>query len=156
MLLTTRGIPQLYYGTEIGMEGRKDPDNRRDMPWHIFGPDHRPTAAHAFERDIHDHTMRLLALRRAHPALRTGSLLTVYVDHFIYGYLREFRGDIALVAVNNGLEPMPTPLPIDIGVNSNVPSRVKERLEAGRALTSHVPRVPDVAVGGTCSRTAAR
>ena len=145
VLLTTRGIPQLYYGTEIGMEGRSDPDNRRDMPWDIFGTDHRPTAAHPFERDIHEHTMRLLALRRAHPALRTGSLLTVYVDHFIYGYLREFRGDVALVALNNGLEPMPAPLTIDVGVNDNVPSRVKALLE-GRTLVSHAPGVPDLAV----------
>ncbi|HJZ38755.1 MAG TPA: hypothetical protein VJ203_00150 [Bacteroidales bacterium] len=34
-LLTTHGIPQLYYGTEILMEGRKnngDGDIRRDFP----------------------------------------------------------------------------------------------------------------------------
>ena len=145
MLLTTRGIPQLYYGTEIGLSGRRDPDNRRDMPWHIFGADHRPMEAHPFERDIHDHTMRLLALRRAHPALRTGSLLTVYVDHFFYGYLRECRGDVVLVAMNNGLDPMTAPLTIDVGANSNVPSRVKGALEA-RTLRSRVPGVPDVGV----------
>jgi alpha-amylase len=147
VLLTTRGIPQLYYGTEIGMEGRADPDNRRDMPWEIFGPDHRPTAAHPFERDVHDHTTRLLALRRAHPALRTGSLLTAYVDRFVYAYLREFRGDVALVAVNNGLAPMPSPLTIDVGANSNVPSRVKALLE-GRTLASHAPGVADLPVAG--------
>ena len=50
-LFTTRGIPQIYYGTEIGLEGRKDPDNRRDMPWEIFDADNRPALDHAFERD---------------------------------------------------------------------------------------------------------
>ena len=31
-ILSVRGIPQLYYGEEIGMEGKDDPDNRRDFP----------------------------------------------------------------------------------------------------------------------------
>ena len=32
-LLTTRGIPQIYYGTEILMAGgSNDPDKRRDFP----------------------------------------------------------------------------------------------------------------------------
>src|SRR6185436_19186289 len=30
--LSVRGIPQLYYGEEIAMEGKEDPDNRRDFP----------------------------------------------------------------------------------------------------------------------------
>jgi len=30
---TYPAIPILYYGTEVGLEGGKDPDNRRDMPW---------------------------------------------------------------------------------------------------------------------------
>jgi alpha-amylase len=146
-LLTTRGIPQLYYGTEIGLEGRKDPDNRRDMPWHLFGADHAPTAAHPFERDVHDHTRRLLALRRRHEALRHGSLLTLWADHFCYAFLREFRGDVVVVALNNGLEAMPAPIEIDVGANSNVPPRVKALLE-GRTLASQTPGLPDVAVRG--------
>ncbi len=28
-ILSVRGIPQLYYGEEIAMEGKEDPDNRR-------------------------------------------------------------------------------------------------------------------------------
>jgi alpha-amylase len=144
-LLTTRGIPQLYYGTELGLEGRKDPDNRRDMPWPVLGADHAPTAAHPFERDVHDHTRRLLALRRRHPALRHGSLLTLYADHFVYAYLREFRGDAVIVALNNGLDPMPAPLELPIAANSNVPPRVKELL-AGKTLASQTPGLPDVSV----------
>lgn len=31
-LMTTRGIPLIYYGDEIGMPGGADPDNRRDFP----------------------------------------------------------------------------------------------------------------------------
>ena len=32
LLATLRGIPQLYYGDEIGMSGGDDPDNRHDFP----------------------------------------------------------------------------------------------------------------------------
>src|SRR3989304_1382113 len=39
-LFTIRGIPQIYYGTELGLEGNQDPDNRRDFPWGKLNPDH--------------------------------------------------------------------------------------------------------------------
>ena len=32
LALTVRGIPEIYYGDEIGMKGGADPDNRRDFP----------------------------------------------------------------------------------------------------------------------------
>src|SRR4029453_16508521 len=35
-MLSVRGIPQLYYGEEIAMEGKEDPDNRRDFPIAAF------------------------------------------------------------------------------------------------------------------------
>jgi len=43
-LLTTRGIPMIYHGDEVGMTGGDDPDNRRDFPggW-------KEDAASAFE-----------------------------------------------------------------------------------------------------------
>ena len=44
-LFTMRGIPQLYYGTEIGMEGWKaadDRDLRRDFPWEVIGINNIP------------------------------------------------------------------------------------------------------------------
>ena len=31
-IMTVRGIPQIYAGEEIAMEGEDDPDNRRDFP----------------------------------------------------------------------------------------------------------------------------
>ncbi len=41
-LFTMRGTPQIYYGTEVGLEGCKedgdDRDLRRDFPWHFSQP----------------------------------------------------------------------------------------------------------------------
>lgn len=145
-LFTTRGVPQIYYGTEIGMEGRKDPDNRRDMPWDVFGADHRPKAdAHAFERDIHDHVVKLTTLRANHPAIRCGYLLTLYADHFLYAYLRESRGDVVLVVINNGCDAMPGPALLDIGGNANIPQRIKSLLE-GQTLTNCTDGAPGLTV----------
>ncbi len=145
-LFTTRGIPQIYYGSEIGMEGRHDPDNRRDMPWALFGPDHRPKPLHAFELDVFEHLCHLIRFRKANPAICYGYLFTLYVDHFIYAYLREFRGNLVLVVINNGREAMPSPVRIGLAGNGNIPPRVKALLADGRMLLSQVETVPDILV----------
>lgn len=145
-LFTTRGIPQIYYGSEIGLEGGRDPDNRRDMPWGLFGTDQRPKPKHAFEREVFDHLCRLIRLRKTHPAICYGYLFTLYVDHFIYAYLREFRGDLALVVLNNGRQAMPTPVRIELAANGNIPPRVKALLGEGRILQSQIEGVADALV----------
>lgn len=38
-IFETRGVPLIYYGDEIGLEGGEDPDNRRDMPWANLSPE---------------------------------------------------------------------------------------------------------------------
>ena len=145
-LFTTRGIPQIYYGTEIGLEGRKDPDNRRDMPWEMFDADNRPALDHAFERDIFDHTVRMIQVRHQNPAIRFGYLFTLYVDPFFYAYLREFQGDMVLVAINNGRDPMPLPATIEIGGNNTIPPRIKALLKTNQILASQIPDLADVTV----------
>jgi alpha-amylase len=136
-LLTTRGIPQIYYGTEIAMEGYSDPDNRRDMRWEIFNGGLEPSDEYPLEKEAFKHVKKLIALRNRTPALQYASLLTLYADYFVYVYLREFRGDNVIVIINNGHEPMPLPLNVDIGVNSNIPPRIKKNLE-GRKLVDKI------------------
>ena len=131
-LFTTRGIPQLYYGTEIGMEGYADPDNRRDMPWEMFGPDDAPLDGYEQQRQIFDHTKKLVRIRQNSEAIRCGYLFTLYSDNFIYSYMREFKGNTIIVVINNGLEEMPSPLPIPIERNANIPLRIKQNLRDRR------------------------
>jgi neopullulanase len=93
LLVTLRGIPQLYYGDEIGMTGGDDPDNRHDFP----GGFPRDTED-AFnvatrtpqERDVFLHLQSLLALRRKHPALREGALYTLSTDDQTIAYVRAY------------------------------------------------------------------
>src|SRR5262249_33136828 len=59
------GTPLAYYGEEIGLEGGKDPDNRRPMIWDQG----------RWNRDLLQHTKKLAALRRDHRALCEGGYL---------------------------------------------------------------------------------
>jgi alpha-amylase len=115
-LFTMRGIPQLYYGTEIGMEGWKadgdDCDLRRDFPWQIFGADHHPKKKYQKERDIFQWTRDLIRLRKRSAALKYGATLTLWSDDLVYAYLRIATDDVALVIINNGYLQMPAPIRI--------------------------------------------
>ena len=60
--MTLPGAPCIYYGDEIGMEGREDPDCRRAYPW---DPARQDGQLRAF-------VAGLIALRKSEPALRRG------------------------------------------------------------------------------------
>ncbi|HYJ47032.1 MAG TPA: alpha-amylase family glycosyl hydrolase, partial [Pyrinomonadaceae bacterium] len=71
-LLSVRGIPQLYYGDEIAMEGADDPDNRRDFPGGFPG-DARDAFARGGrtprEQRMFNWTRDWISLRREHSAI---------------------------------------------------------------------------------------
>ena len=52
--------------------------------------------------------------------------------------MREFRGDLVLVAVNNGWQEVPAPLAVQIAANSNLPPRIKRLLADGALLQSQL------------------
>lgn len=128
-LMTTRGVPQIYYGDEIALEGHGDPDNRRDMPWDIFGEGLEPKDEYSVEKDVFRHTKKLIEIRRGNAAIAYGSLTTLYVDSFIYAYLREFRDNVIIVVINNGHQPMNLPLTISIEAHSEIAPRIKSFLK---------------------------
>lgn len=60
------GAPCIYYGEEVGMEGGKDPDNRRTYPW--------DSVKDLRKRPVFAYLKRLVALRKKSAALREGLL----------------------------------------------------------------------------------
>jgi glycosidase len=105
LLLTLRGIPQIYSGDEIGMSGGDDPDNRRDFPGGFPGDAHNAfTAAGRMpdEQDVYSHLQGLLRLRRDHPALRGGEQKHVVVTDDYYIFTRETSGERLLVVFYKG------------------------------------------------------
>lgn len=134
-LFTTRGIPQLYYGNEIGMEGGSDPDNRDAFRWDYFDTTNQRREAQE-GKETFAFVKQLIKIRRSNDSLKYGYLLTLYVDQYIYAYMREYRGNLIIVVLNNGRGDMPSPLEIDLQGNSNLPTRIKDLCHSGRPLSN--------------------
>jgi glycosidase len=132
-LFTMRGIPQLYYGTEIGLEGWKaadDRDLRRDFPWDVIGDDHRPREEFRKEHELFVWTRELIRLRKRSSALRYGTTITLWSDDFVYAFLRIATDDVALVIINNGYTKMPHPIQLELNP-SLIPQRVINMITEG-------------------------
>jgi neopullulanase len=122
LLLTLRGIPQIYYGDEIAMPGGGDPDNRHDFPGGFPGDPRNaftPSGRTPEQQDVFAHVQSLLALRKAHPALRTGKQWHIGWDDNYYAFVRESlkvqgQGDDKLLVVyNNAPKTLELNIPID-------------------------------------------
>jgi glycosidase len=116
LLATLRGIPQLYAGDEIGMEGGADPDNRRDFPGGFPGDTNNAFTAQGRtpeQQDIFNHVQELLRLRAMHPALREGRQWHLGWDDNYYAFVREMPQEKLLVVFNNAATPRDITLPLE-------------------------------------------
>jgi glycosidase len=91
LVSTLRGMPQIYSGDEIGMQGGADPDNRRDFPGGFPG-DARSAfikaGRTAAEEDLFAWTSGLLRLRATYPALQTGIEQNLFADEDAFVFVR--------------------------------------------------------------------
>ena len=95
MQMTLPGAPSIYYGTEIGMEGGRDPDCRRAFPW-----DQR-----RWRKATLTWFREAVALRHAHRALRRGEFVPVLGEGDALAYCMTDEGATILVAYNTAAEP---------------------------------------------------
>lgn len=132
-LFTIRGIPQIYYGTEVGLEGWKaddDRDLRRDFPWNVIGEDYHPKQQFRKEHEIYEWTRDLIRLRKGNPALKYGTTITLWSDNLVYAFLRIATDDVALVIINNGYLRMANPIQLNLNL-SVIPQRVVDMISSG-------------------------
>jgi glycosidase len=104
LTLTLRGIPEIYYGDEIGMPGGGDPDNRRDFPGGWIGDANvafAPAGRTREQQEIFSYVQSLLTLRHEHAALRSGQLWHMASDESSYVFARESEEERLVVAFNN-------------------------------------------------------
>jgi glycosidase len=116
LLLTLRGIPQIYSGDEIAMPGGADPDNRRDFPGGFPGDPHDAYTAGGRtpeQQDVFGYVQSLLALRKNHPALRTGKQWHIGWDDTYYAFLRELPEEKLLVVYNNAPKTVALDIPVE-------------------------------------------
>jgi len=107
-LITTRGIPMIYYGDEIGMTGGTDPDNRRDFPggWPEDARNAFDSAGRTPEQQaIFEHVQKLMRLRRKLEPLRRGSTLDLIADKQVYAFARVSGNVAPLVIFNLAADP---------------------------------------------------
>ncbi len=88
--MTFPGAPCVYYGDEIGMEGKHDPGCRGGFPWDEGAWNHR----------LREHVRRSIALRRDHPALRRGDFTWLTASDGTVVYLRSLPEETIVVALN--------------------------------------------------------
>lgn len=94
---TLPGSPSLYYGDEAGMEGGKDPFNRRTYPW-------------GYENmEFVEHFKRLGRLRREHPAFRYGDIQFFQAGDRHVGFTRSYEGRTYRVYCNRDADPWRIP-----------------------------------------------
>jgi neopullulanase len=144
LVLTLRGIPELYYGDEIAMPGGADPDNRRDFPggWsddrqNAFLPAGRTPQ----QQELFSYVQSLLHLRREHVALQTGRLWHLFSDPSAYIFLRDNDEEHLVVAFNNSDAPRTLRIPVPDTPLQRTPAAVPIFGEATAEVTAGELRV---------------
>lgn len=104
LMFTFPGAPCVYYGDEIGLAGAL-PDHfaRRTFPWNH--PERWDNDLLAFFKDM-------IALRKAHPALRIGDYRRLYAEGGVYAFARGLDDTTLVVAVNAGDEAASIDVPL--------------------------------------------
>ncbi|MDC4233265.1 alpha-amylase family glycosyl hydrolase [Actinomyces sp. B33] len=109
-LLSSRGVPVIYYGTEQADDGNgngnevpiANKDNRKDMP--------------SFDTDatIYRHIQRVTSVRDSVPALKTGTQREMWSDPTVYSFSRrdDASGDEAVIVSTNSWNPQTRTIPI--------------------------------------------
>ena len=86
--LTLPGVPLIYYGDEAGLDGGRDPDNRRPLPWSNFN------------EEIYNHYRGLCKIRNEYDAFKKGSIWFVENRDFLM-YKRSYDSENIYVVLNN-------------------------------------------------------
>jgi glycosidase len=108
-LMTSRGLPLVYYGDEIAMPGGNDPDNRRDFPGGFPGDTRdafRAAGRSPEQQSVFEHVQRVARLRSELLPLRRGATLNLAVEEQTWVFARTLPGEPpVVVALNNAPEP---------------------------------------------------
>ena len=111
LVLFTRGIPVIFYGTEIGIAGgKKHGELRQPFPGgfegdkrNAFKEEDRTTE----ENEIYNYLQTLLKLRKQYPALSKGKLTHIYSGDNLYYLIKTFEDEKILLLLNTGDKNIP-------------------------------------------------
>ena len=89
---TIPGLPVIYYGSEFGMTGASDPDNRRMMRFE--------EELTEFEKSTMSDVSKIIKLRNKNTALRYGDFYKLIADENVYAYVRSDYNQRVLIILN--------------------------------------------------------
>ncbi len=92
LLFTYPGVPCVYYGDEVGVEGGRDPDNRRCMPWD----------RESWDIEWLEGWKAMIRHRKALAALNGGAYQTLLAQENTFAFLREAPGARVICVARRG------------------------------------------------------
>ncbi len=110
ILATVRGIPQLYYGSEIGMAGDKgkgDADIRQDFPGGWDGDKNNAftkSGRTVEQNKFYDFTAKLFQWRKNKSVVHFGKMTHYIPENNVYVYFRHDDKEAVMVVINNAAE----------------------------------------------------
>ena len=127
--MTSPGIPCVYYGSEVGLSGGSDPQNRRAYPWD----------QDQWNMNLFNFYKNITSIRNAHKSLQSGSFqfvsLTCDRGSHVFGFTRTFaeneEEEVSLVIFNDE----DTPVTIH-SISFNIPRLEDPHIEVLDALDS--------------------
>lgn len=100
-MFTIPGAPCLFYGDEIGLDGRHDPDCRKAFPW---------DESH-WDLDLRTFVRQCIELRKSRAALRRGQYQRVYAADQVFAFTRTLPDETIYVVLNSSDEQRTVQLP---------------------------------------------
>lgn len=110
LIATVRGIPQLYYGSEIGMSGDKDKgdaDIRQDFPGGWKGDENNAFIKEGRtpgQNEYFNFTSKLFNWRKTNEAVHFGKMTHYIPENNVYVYFRYTDKKTVMVVINNSKE----------------------------------------------------
>jgi alpha-glucosidase len=98
------GVPSIYYGEEAALDGARDPDNRRPMPWDTL----------AEHQDLQDLIRKAANLKRTLPVLEAGAFVFLHAEDDTLAFARFVGDDFVLVAANRHGSPRKLRIPVAV------------------------------------------
>lgn len=126
--MTVPGAPNIYYGDEIGLNGRNDPYCRKAFPWH---------EPEKWDVELLSEVQRLAAMRHRLVALRRGDFRVLHAAGHLVVFERRIGNDRVVVALNAARRSARFQMPEDLGATleeERVGAALGQPLRGGAAV----------------------